>query len=125
MTQHIMQMKGVQIQWLGHATFKITSPQGKVILIDPWTHGNPACPEEFKQVDHVDLMLITHGHTDHSGDAVSIALSTKPTIVVIVELAGWLQAKGVQSAIGMNKGGTVDVDGIKVTMTHAIHTSGV
>jgi L-ascorbate metabolism protein UlaG (beta-lactamase superfamily) len=125
MPDHTMQMDGVQIQWLGHATFKITSPQGKVILIDPWTHGNPACPEELKQVDHVDLMLVSHGHFDHIGDAVSIALATKPTCVAIVELAGWLLAKGVQNAIGMNKGGTVNVDGIKVTITHAIHTSGV
>lgn len=125
MPDHTMQMNGVQIQWLGHATFKITSPQGKVVLIDPWTHGNPACPEEQKQIDKVDLMLVSHGHFDHIGDAVSIALATKPTCVAIVELAGWLQVKGVQNVVGMNKGGTVDVQGIKITMTHAIHTSGV
>ena len=124
MADHTMQMDGVQIQWLGHATFRITSPQGKVILIDPWTHGNPACPEELKQVDHVDLMLITHGHFDHTGDAMSIALTTKPTCIATVELAGWLEAKGVQGTVGINKGGTVDFQGIKVTMTHAVHTSG-
>ncbi len=73
---HKMQMNGVQITWLGHATFKITTPQGKVILIDPWTQGNPACPDEYKHIDDVDLMLISHGHSDHAGDAVSIATAT-------------------------------------------------
>src|SRR5205807_8753896 len=122
---HKMQMNGVQITWLGHATFKITSPQGKVILIDPWTQGNPACPDSHKQIDKVDIMLVSHGHFDHAGDAVSIAKATKPTCVTIVELASWLESQGVENTIGMNKGGTVDVQGIKISMTHAIHTSSV
>ena len=125
MASHNMQMNGVQITWLGHATFKITSPKGKIILIDPWTQGNPACPANLKQVDRVDLMLVTHGHMDHSGDAISIAKATKPSVVAIVELAGWLGSKGVENTVGINKGGSVEVQGIKVTMTHAIHSSGV
>jgi L-ascorbate metabolism protein UlaG (beta-lactamase superfamily) len=125
MADYKMNMQGVQITWLGHATFKITSPQGKVILIDPWTQKNPACPAEWKKIDKVDLMLVTHGHFDHIGDAVEIAKATKPTVVTIVELAGWLQSKGVENTIGMNKGGTITIDGVKITMTHAIHTSGV
>jgi L-ascorbate metabolism protein UlaG (beta-lactamase superfamily) len=125
MADYKMNMQGVQITWLGHATFKITSSQGKVILIDPWTQKNPACPAEWKKIDKVDLMLVTHGHFDHIGDAVEIAKATKPTVVTIVELAGWLQSKGVENTIGMNKGGTITIDGVKITMTHAIHTSGV
>jgi len=62
-----------QIQWLGHSTFLITSPNGKRILIDPWVQGNPACPEGAKQLPGVDIMLITHGHSDHCADAVQIA----------------------------------------------------
>ncbi len=122
---HKMQMNGVQITWLGHATFKITTPQGKVILIDPWTQGNPACPDEYKHIDDVDLMLISHGHSDHAGDAVSIATATGSTCVAIVELATWLASKGVKNTVGMNKGGTVEVQGIRITMTHAIHSSSV
>ena len=122
---HKMQMNGVQITWLGHATFKITTPQGKVILIDPWTQGNPACPDEYKHIDHVDLMLISHGHFDHAGDAVSIATATGTTCVAIVELATWLASKGVKNTVGVNKGGTVEVQGVKITMTHAIHSSSV
>src|SRR5437763_15127833 len=119
-----MQLNGAQITWLGHATFKITSPQGKIILIDPWTQQNPACPANLKNVDKVDLMLVSHGHSDHIGDAVNIAKATNPTCVAIVELAGWLGSKGVQNTIGMNKGGTAGAQGIKFTMTHAILTSG-
>ena len=120
-----MQLNGVQITWLGHATFKVTTPGGKIVLIDPWTFQNPACPEGLKRVDKVDLMLVTHGHFDHMGDAVDIARATKPTTVAIVELAGWLGSRGVEQTIGINKGGSVNVEGIRVSMTHAIHTSGV
>ena len=124
MASHEMNMNGVQITWLGHATFKITTPQGKILLIDPWTRKNPACPPEFKNIDKVDLMLATHGHSDHIGDAIDIAIATKPRVVAIVELASWLNSKGVENTIGMNKGGTITLDGIRITMTHAIHTSG-
>ena len=124
MAGHDMQMNGVQITWLGHATFKFTTPEGKIVLIDPWTQKNPATPDEFKRIDRVDLMLVTHGHSDHIGDAIDIAKATKPTCVAIVELAGWLASKGVEHTVGINKGGTINIDGIKVTMTHAIHTSG-
>jgi L-ascorbate metabolism protein UlaG (beta-lactamase superfamily) len=120
-----MQLNGVQITWLGHATFKVTTPGGKIVLIDPWTFQNPACPKGLKRVDKLDLMLVTHGHFDHMGDAVDIAKATNPTTVAIVELAGWLGSKGVEQTIGINKGGSVNVEGIRVSMTHAIHTSGV
>ncbi len=116
-----MQTNGVRITWLGHATFKITSPNGKVVLIDPWVN-NPVCPTEQKNINKVDLMLVTHGHFDHVADAVSIAKATKPQVAAMVELAGWLQSKGVENTIGFNKGGTINVDGIKVSMTHAIHS---
>ncbi len=120
-----MQTNGVHITWLGHATFKITTPGGKVVLIDPWVTSNPLCPAELKTFEKVDLMLVSHGHFDHIADAVDIAKATKPTVAAIVELAGWLESKGVENTIGFNKGGTINVDGIKVSMTHAIHTSGV
>lgn len=125
MVDHHMNMEGVHITWLGHATFKITSPQGKVVLIDPWVQGNPACPDDQKQIDRVDIMLISHGHFDHAGDAVTIAKATNPTCVGIVELTSWLDANGVENTIGMNKGGTIEVQGIKITMTHALHSSSI
>lgn len=116
--------KGISITWLGHATFKITSPGGKVVMIDPWTTGNPACPDHLKRVDRCDLILVTHGHFDHMGDAVPIAQATGATVIGIFELATYLQSKGVQTASGMNKGGTQAVGDIKVTMVNAVHSCG-
>src|SRR5215471_21768722 len=82
-----MQTNGVRITWLGHATFKIVTPGGKVVLIDPWVTTNPKCPDELKTFEKVDLMLVSHGHFDHVADAVSIAKATNPQVAAIVELA--------------------------------------
>lgn len=120
-----MNLKGIKITWLGHATFRIETPGGKTILIDPWVMGNPMCPEKDKDVRQVDVMLCTHGHGDHIGDAVEIAKKHKPVIVGIPELCGWLEKKGVTQTAAMNKGGTQAVGDIKVTMVHADHSCGI
>ena len=117
----------VSFTWIGHGTWKARSAKGKEILIDPWVMGNPAAPETLKTVDKCDLMLITHGHFDHIHDAVEIARRTKPTIVCSHEIGAWLQGKGIdgEKIVASNKGGTVDIDGIKVTLVHAEHTCGI
>ncbi|MFQ6671954.1 MAG: metal-dependent hydrolase [Candidatus Tectimicrobiota bacterium] len=115
----------LSITWLGHSTFKLTTPGGKSVLIDPWVGGNPACPEEAKALDTLDLMLITHAHFDHMGDAVPIAKTHGPTVVAIFEICQWLEGKGVANCIGMNKGGTVEVNGLKATMVEAQHSAGL
>jgi L-ascorbate metabolism protein UlaG (beta-lactamase superfamily) len=120
-----MNLKGVQITWLGHATFRIETPGGQTIIIDPWVMNNPACPPSEKKVKKVDTMLITHGHGDHIGDAVEIAKQHEPKVVGIPELCGWLEKKGVKNIAMMNKGGTQEVGDIKVTMVHADHSCGI
>ncbi len=120
-----MDFNGVKLTWLGHSTFRIETPGGKTILIDPWVMGNPSCPESEKKLRKVDVMLCTHGHFDHIGDAVEIAKEHNPTVVGIFELCAWLQTKGVQQTSSMNKGGTQQVGDIKVTMVHAIHSCGI
>jgi L-ascorbate metabolism protein UlaG (beta-lactamase superfamily) len=121
----MLQMRGNRLTWLGHATFLITTPSGKSVLIDPWLTGNPSCPESLKKLRALDIMLITHGHNDHLGDAVALAKQFKPEIVAIYEIAIWLGTKGVEKIHGMNKGGTHTVGEIEVTMVHAFHSSSI
>lgn len=111
--------------WLGHATFSIRTPEGKHLLIDPWVAGNPACPREARALDHIDVMVLTHGHFDHIADAVSLAREHEPAVIGIFELCKWLERKGVGNLTTMNKGGTVECQGVRVTMVHADHSCGI
>lgn len=118
-----MMLSGLSVTWLGHGTFLLRSPGGRRILIDPWLDGNPSCPEGFKTIDHIDLVLVTHGHFDHIADASAVASRTGATVVGIFEVCQWLASKGVTSTSGMNKGGTQEQHGIRITMVDAKHSS--
>jgi L-ascorbate metabolism protein UlaG (beta-lactamase superfamily) len=120
-----MDFNGIKLTWLGHSTFRIETPSGKTLLVDPWVMNNPACPESEKNLRKVDLMLATHGHGDHIGDAVEIARKHDPLVIGIFELCLWLQKKGVKQISPMNKGGTQHVDDLKISMTHAVHSCGI
>lgn len=121
----MLQTRGNKLTWLGHAAFRITTPSGKVIIIDPWIKSNPACPGSLKNMEKIDIMLITHGHFDHIADAVDLGKKHKPQIVAMPETCGWLESKGVKNVNGMNKGGTQKVGEIEVTMVNALHSSGI
>ena len=116
---------GIPLTWLGHATFRLDSPGGKRIYIDPWLTGNPKCPDAEQKPERVDLIALTHGHGDHVGDTVALWNEFKPPVIALVELRGWLAGQGVEASFPQNpnKGGTVDVDGVKVTFTDANHSS--
>lgn len=117
--------QGVALTWLGHATVLLETPGGKRVLIDPWVQSNPACPETMRQPGRLDLILVTHAHQDHIADVVPLARESGAQTVAIFEIAQWLQSKGVSRVVDMNKGGTVQIDGIKVTMVHADHSCGI
>jgi len=121
----MLQTRGNIVTWLGHAAFRLTTPSGKIILIDPWLKSNPACPESLKNFEKIDIMLVTHGHFDHIADAVDLAKKHKPQIVAMPETCGWLESKGVKNSSGMNKGGTQRVGEIEVTMVNAVHSGGI
>jgi L-ascorbate metabolism protein UlaG (beta-lactamase superfamily) len=114
----------VDITWLGHGTFQLQLESGEVILLDAWTEGNPSYPASHR-FSRIDAMLISHGHFDHIHDAVPLAKKFHPQVVCIYETGHWLEGKGVQNVTGMNKGGSVQVGSVKVTMTHAIHSCGI
>lgn len=116
---------GLELTWLGHSTFLIKTPNGTSVLIDPWVMNNPACPDDHKSIEQLDVMLITHGHFDHIDDAVGIAKQTRPQVVAIAETARWLGSKDVDDVIDMNKGGTVQVRDIRAHMVHAVHSCGI
>jgi L-ascorbate metabolism protein UlaG (beta-lactamase superfamily) len=120
-----MNLSGIKLTWLGHAAFRIETPEGKTVIVDPWIMGNPMCPEKDKNVKKIDVMLCTHGHFDHIADAVELAKKHNPVIIGIPELCGWLEKKGAKQVSSMNKGGTQAVGDIKVTMVHADHSCGI
>ncbi len=114
------------ITWFGHACIRIDTPGGKVVLVDPW-FGNPRSPLAADAVDRCDVLLVTHGHGDHMGDAVALASRLRPAWPGIHEMSLWLARRlpgGGDAIAGMNKGGTVDVAGLRVTMTGADHSAG-
>lgn len=117
--------RDVTFTWYGHAAFRVDTPGGRVIFIDPFL-GNPRSPVTAASVDRCDVMLVSHGHSDHLGDAVQIASRTRPAWPTIHELSLWLARNyaGKDTVVGMNKGGTVEVAGIRVTMVHADHSAG-
>lgn len=121
-----MELGGLTITWLGHATFLFRTPLGHEILVDPWLGGNPWCPQAFHDL-RPDATLVTHAHRDHIGDLEAVASRSAGPIVAIFELCQWLGARGLDDArlIGMNKGGTVALEalGLQVTMTDARHSS--
>jgi L-ascorbate metabolism protein UlaG (beta-lactamase superfamily) len=120
-----MNLKGIKLTWLGHSTFRIETPEGKTLYLDPWISGNPMCPEGEKNVKQADVLLVTHGHFDHIADAVEVAKKHNATVVGIYELCAWLEKKGVKQIAPMNKGGTQKVADVKVTMVHAVHSCGI
>jgi L-ascorbate metabolism protein UlaG (beta-lactamase superfamily) len=117
-------MADTQVTWLGHAAFRIDTPGGKRIYVDPFLE-NPKCPEEEKQPERCDLIALTHGHDDHVGNTIELAQRFDCPVYAQVELRGWLSTKGLSEDMSQafNKGGTVDAGGVKITMTDARHSS--
>lgn len=119
----------IQVQWLGHAAFKITTSDGKIMLIDPWITGNPKCPINLSDITEADIILVTHDHFDHVGDVVELANITGATVVCQYETAQRLiSEKNLSKAqviyeTGMNIGGNVEIENVTITMTQAFHSS--
>jgi L-ascorbate metabolism protein UlaG (beta-lactamase superfamily) len=113
------------LTWLGHASFRLDTPGGKRIYVDPW-FDNPKCPEDEKDPDRCDAVAVTHGHSDHTGAVIDLTKKLGPMpIVAMVELKGWLKQQGAETddVPGPNKGGTVEAAGVKFTLTNAFHSS--
>lgn len=123
----------VEVLWLGQAAVKITSPGGKVIVIDPWLTSNPKTPAEYKKLEalgKVDLILVTHAHFDHMADAPALSALNKAPVYAPAGLADSMVTLGVMPADmapRFNKGGELlpfgANGGIRIIATHAEHSS--
>ena len=105
-------LKGTRITWLGHATVLVTTARGTNILIDPFIAQNPKYPRDFVLPPKIHYILLTHGHGDHISDAGPVAQKHGSTVVAIYELAAYVAGKGVTNTIGMNLGGTVQLEDV-------------
>jgi L-ascorbate metabolism protein UlaG (beta-lactamase superfamily) len=117
-------MPDVALTWLGHAAFRFDTPGGKRVYIDPFL-ANPKCPDNEREPERVDVIAITHGHSDHVGSTLELAKKHGCAVVAMIEIRDWLSGQGLDENVehSPNKGGTVDVDGIKITLTDAKHSS--
>ncbi|MEJ7819759.1 MAG: metal-dependent hydrolase [Rubrobacteraceae bacterium] len=116
---------GTRITYLGHSAFRVVTAGDEQILIDPFLSENPQTPENLKTVGECDTILLTHGHFDHMGDTIQIAKDTGATVVANFEIFSYLQSQGVENSMPLQKGGTAQVGGVKVTATHAFHSSSI
>lgn len=114
------------LTWLGHASFVLESDAGKRIYVDPWL-SNPKAPEGAADPERVDVIALTHGHSDHVGETVELSRRFPDArIVAIVELKSWLGSKGANvegQPPGLNKGGSEEIDGVRFTLVNAFHSS--
>jgi len=124
------QTPATQVQWLGQAAFKITSPAGKVIITDPWLRANPLTPPQYKNLEalgKIDVLLVSHGHTDHVADAPDLAKLNNVPLYGPGDMNANMVALGIlppQLAPRFNKSGTVEpTAGVKVTAVKAEHSS--
>jgi len=112
------------LTWLGHASFRLDTDGGKRIYVDPFP-GGPTFPESEKEPERADAIYVTHGHGDHVGGVAAFQQKTGAKVLGMVELCAWLSKNGVaeDDLVAFNKGGTVEVDGVRYTMTNAFHSS--
>jgi L-ascorbate metabolism protein UlaG (beta-lactamase superfamily) len=116
----------MRIIWLGHSSFRIEIG-GQVILLDPWLNGNPMLAEDqhdaaTRGTTHI---LLTHAHFDHVADVLPLAKRLGVPVVGQYDLMSfWAEKEGIETT-GFNKGGTVDLGGVKVTMVHATHSTSI
>ncbi len=113
------------ITWLGHSTFLLKTPHGTRLLFDPWLVDNPACPDAYKHLEAVDLILASHAHADHFGDVEPVARRSGAGVVANLEMCRWLERRGLRGLHAMNIGGTIRVRDVTITMVPALHSSSV
>jgi len=121
-----MDLKGLELTWLGHAAVRLRTGDGTTIYLDPWLQGNPSCPASEQYPERAEAVFLTHGHADHFGDTLDLAVRLQAQVFCIHEISVFLAAQGAPRVVGVNKGGTVaGPGGVEATMVHALHSGGL
>jgi L-ascorbate metabolism protein UlaG (beta-lactamase superfamily) len=113
------------LTWHGHSCFTLVTDEGTRVMIDPWIDGNPMADIKTADVEALDYILVSHGHSDHFADCVKLAKKTGATVISTFELVTFCQSQGVEKGHGMNIGGAYMFDFGRVKLTPALHTGSI
>ena len=116
------------ITWLGHGSWKMITPAGTIIYLDPWIKGNPTCPITLDDIDKADLVCVTHGHSDHLGNAIEIVHRTGATLVTLPEVAAYCSNYGIpydDHGATLHTGGSVKQKDVRIHAVFALHSSDI
>lgn len=116
------------ITWLGHGSWRMVTPQGTIIYLDPWIEGNPTCPISLDDIDKADIVCVTHGHSDHLGNAIDIVHKTDATLVTLPEVAAYCSRYGIpydHRGATLHTGGSIQQKDVRIHAVFALHSSDI
>lgn len=112
------------ITWYGHGSWSMQTPKGTKVLVDPWIVGNPACPYKLEDITDVDVVCVTHGHSDHLGNAIEIVKATGATLVTLPDIAAYCEKYGIpndQNGGSVHTGGSIQMLDMRIRAVFALH----
>lgn len=116
------------ITWLGHGSWRMVTPRGTIVYLDPWIEGNPTCPITLDEIEHADLVCVTHGHSDHLGNAIEIVHKTGAVLVTLPEVAAYCSNYGIPYDYKngcVHTGGSVVQKDVRIHAVYALHSSDI